>query len=296
MKTIISEFLEYLLLERGLAKNSILAYANDLNQFANYLEKEGIDNPADVTRDIILDFLENGRDAGQEISTLARRLVAIKMLFAYLYREKKLPGNITEVMDSPRMMRLIPDMLSVAEVDRLLRAYTSKDDPLILRNRAILEVLYASGLRASELITLRLDGIDFKLKVMRVIGKGSKERLVPFGASALRAMQRYLERSRPALDKSGTAIEFFLSKNGQPLTRFWVWEVVKKAAVLAGITKNIYPHLLRHSFASHLLGNGADLRVIQEMLGHADIGTTQIYTHTDQNSLIRAHRQFHPRG
>lgn len=159
-----------------------------------------------------------------------------------------------------------------------------------------MELLYASGLRVSELTTLRLDGVDFSQAVLRVSGKGERERLVPFGKSAARSLRRYLERSRPALDLSGQALELFLSKSGRALTRARVWALVKEAALRAGLNKNIYPHMLRHSFATHLLANGADLRTIQEMLGHADIGTTQIYTHADSARLSRTHQRFHPRA
>ena len=295
MRTHFNSFIEYLMLERGLAKNTILAYSNDLNQFCAFVEGIGITAPGDVTHDNILDFLEKERDSGAEVSTLARRLVAIKMFFSFLYREKVIAKNVTEVMDSPRMMHIIPDMLSISEVDNLLNTFGGKD-PLSLRNHAIIELLYASGIRASETVGLRLDGMDFKRRVMRVFGKGGKERYVPFGRSASTALLKYIAQGRPLLNKTGNEVALFLSKNGRPLTRMWIWNLVKEAAMAAGIGKNIYPHLLRHSFASHLLSNGADLRVIQEMLGHADIGTTQIYTHTDQGSLIRAHRQFHPRG
>lgn len=289
-------FDEYLLLERGLSKNTIAAYSNDLGQFCVFLQKCGIENPEDVTRDNILDFLEEGREAGNEISTTARRLVSIKMLFAFLYREKHLKKNITEVMDGPRLMRLIPDLLSLGEVEAMISVFNKSKDPLSLRNRAILETLYASGIRVSECVGLRIDDVDFRNRVFRVLGKGSKERMVPFGRSALASLRKYLTVGRPELDKSQQSVYLFLSKSGRKLNREWLWNLIKQAALKAGISKNIYPHMLRHSFASHLLANGADLRVIQEMLGHADIGTTQIYTHTDQNSMIRAHRQFHPRG
>lgn len=286
------DFSAHLLLERGLSKATVQAYAADLAAFVKHLPEVG---PGAVTRDHILDFLEDGQAAGLESSTLARRLIAIKVLFRFLTLEKVIPADITEVMESPRLWKAVPDFLGLADVDAMLTAFSSRDG-MDIRNRALLELLYASGLRASEIAGLRLDGIDFKAGVLRVIGKRGKERVVPFGKSAWKALNRYLEQSRPRLDASGRAVACFLSYRGRPLTRARVWMIVKEAAARAGIDKNIYPHMLRHSFATHLLNNGADLRVIQEMLGHSSIATTQIYTHTDTARLARAHQRFHPRA
>lgn len=286
------DFSAHLLLERGLSKATATAYAADLAAFVKHLPGVG---PSAVTRDHILDFLEDGQAAGLESSTLARRLIAIKVLFRFLTLEKTIPADITEVMESPRLWKAVPDFLGLADVDAMLAAFSGRDG-LEIRNRALLELLYASGLRASEIAGLRLDGIDFQAGVLRVIGKRGKERVVPFGKSAWKALNRYLERSRPRLDVSGRSIACFLSHRGRPLTRARVWMIVKEAAARAGISKNIYPHMLRHSFATHLLNNGADLRVIQEMLGHSSIATTQIYTHTDTARLARAHLRFHPRA
>jgi integrase/recombinase XerD len=287
------DFSAYLLLERSLSKATVSAYAADLEAFVKHLPA-GVGASA-VTRDHIFDFLEDGQAAGLESTTLARRLIAIKVLFRFLALEKIIPADITEVMESPRLWKAVPDFLSLAEVDALLAAFSGKDI-LEIRNRALLELLYASGLRASELVGLRLDGIDFQAGVLRVIGKRDKERVTPFGKSAWKALSRYLEESRPLLDVSGREVACFLSHRGRPLTRARVWMIVKEAAARAGISKNIYPHMLRHSFATHLLNNGADLRVIQEMLGHSSIATTQIYTHTDTARLARAHQRFHPRA
>lgn len=290
--TMLADFSAYLLLERGLSKISVQAYLADIEALLKTLP---VTDPAEIKRDHLLDFLEDGKDAGLEATTLARRLIAIKVLFQYLTLEKIVPVNIAEVMDSPRLWQTVPDFLNPTEVDALLGAF-AKRDALSLRNRALLELLYASGLRASEIVALRVDGLDFSAGVLRVIGKRSKERLVPFGKSAWRSLHNYLERGRSELDLSGLATACFLSHRGLPLTRARVWMIVKKAAVLAGIDKNIYPHLLRHSFATHLLAHGADLRAIQEMLGHSSIMTTQIYTHTDTARLGQAHKKFHPRA
>ena len=295
MQNYLEEFSAYLLLERGLSANTLAAYKSDLEFFLDFLQRQGLSDCKAVRRDHILDFLEEEKGQEKAISTIIRRLVAIRVFFRFLSREKILEANITEVMDSPRFWQLIPEFLSLSEVEALLRAFKG-NDVFELRNRAMLELLYASGLRVSELTTLRLDGVDFAQAVLRVSGKGERERLVPFGKSAARSLQRYLERGRPLLDPEGLGLELFLSKSGKALTRARVWALVKEAALRAGLSKNIYPHMLRHSFATHLLANGADLRVIQEMLGHADIGTTQIYTHADSARLSRTHQRFHPRA
>ncbi len=295
MRVLLQTFSEDLVLERGLSANTVAAYSSDLHLFLEFLEGAGIDQAGQVKRDHILDFLEQEKENGRATATLGRRLVAIRVFFRWLAREKAIPGDITEVMDSPRFWKLIPEFLSLSEVDALLNAFKGRS-PLELRNRALLDLLYASGLRVSELTGLRLDGVDFQQGVLRVLGKGSRERMVPFGKSAARSLRRYLEDARPQLDPGGRAVEFFVSKSGVTLTRARVWVLVKEAALRAGISKNLYPHILRHSFATHLLTNGADLRVIQEMLGHADIATTQIYTHADTSRLTSTHQRFHPRA
>ncbi len=295
MRDLLQTFSEDLVLERGLSANTVAAYSSDLNFFLEFLEGLGIDQANQVNRDHILDFLEQEKGHGCATATLGRRLVSIRVFFRWMAREKAVPGDITEVMDSPRFWKLIPEFLSIAEVDSLLNAFKGRS-PLELRNKALLELLYASGLRVSELTGLRLDGVDFQQGVLRVLGKGSRERMVPFGKSAARGLKRYLEDARAQLDPSGRAVQLFVSKSGVALTRARVWVLVKEAALRAGISKNLYPHILRHSFATHLLANGADLRVIQEMLGHADIATTQIYTHADTARLTKTHQQFHPRA
>ncbi|MBR0458931.1 MAG: tyrosine recombinase [Victivallales bacterium] len=293
---LLADFKAHLLLERGLSRASVAAYAHDMRCFCERMTARGIYAPEDIGRDDILDFLEECQSSGLQSATLARRLVSVKVFFRYLAMEKIIRTNVTEIMEGPRLWRIVPDFLSVQEVDSLLEAFHSKEDVLDIRNRALLELLYASGLRASEICSLRLNGVDFEKGVLHVIGKRDRERYVPFGHSAWNHLDLYLQKSRPKLDKTGRAIEFFLSKNGEPLTRARIWMIVKDAARIAGIQKNLYPHLLRHSFATHLLNNGADLRVIQEMLGHSSIATTQIYAHTNYSRLEQTHRQFHPRA
>lgn len=291
-------FKEHLVAVRGLSLNTTGAYESDLEDFARFLEEHGHSSYRSADRDAVLDYLDDARDRGLETATLARRLVSIKMLFRFLADEELIEKDFTTVMDSPRLWRILPDFLSEEEVERFLAAYpNSLQYPLEMRNRAILELLYSSGLRVSEAAKLPLTGVDFDNELLRVVGKGSKTRIVPVGKTALRTLRRYLSEVRPLLaEKSPRSPFVFLSKNGKRLNREWIWSMVKTAALRAGIQKNIHPHTLRHSFASHLLANGADLRVIQEMLGHADISTTEIYTHVDRNRLVFIHRKFHPRG
>ncbi len=295
MEYLLEQFIGYSALERGLSDNTITSYVHDLRDFLTFLGEHRITAPDTVTRHHILVFLEHSQEHGLGPASLARRLVAIKVFFRYLLQERLVAHDITDAMEGPRLWKLLPDFLSQQEVSSLLTVFSGRE-PLTLRNRAIMETLYATGARVSELIGMRLDDVNFDTGMIRVTGKGNKQRLVPFGRPARKSLQRYLEEGRPQLDADGAAVELFLSVTGRRLTRKRIWDVVKEAALRAGIGKNIYPHMLRHSFASHMLVGGADLRVIQEMLGHADIATTQIYTHVDQKHLVQIHRKFHPRA
>ena len=297
MERALQHFIGYLSLERGLVRNSTMAYHSDLTDFIAGLGERGISSFDAVTRDDIIDYLSECKERGMEVTTLARRLVAIKVFFRYLYQERIIGADITDVMDSPKLWRILPEFMSPAEVDAFLNAFPANaKDPLTLRNRCILEMMYACGLRVSEAAGLKLGSLNFDENIVRVFGKGSKERIVPMGRTAVGILKRYLERSRPELIASPEEPMLFVSNRGRPLDRERIWAIVKEAARIAGIRKNIHPHTLRHSFASHLLENGADLRIIQEMLGHADISTTQIYTHVDQQRLLSVHRRFHPRA
>ena len=297
MERILKHFLGYAALERGLAVNSTGAYRSDLLDFIAFLKENGINGFMQVTRDNILDYLGMCKDKGMEPATLARRLVAIKVFFRYMAQERIVASDITDVMDSPKLWRILPDFMTPAEVDALLNAFPARsEDPLEFRNRCILELMYACGLRVSETANLQLGSLNFDENVIRAFGKGSKERIVPIGHTACELIRRYLEKVRPMLVKDSSETAVFLSNHGRKLDRIRIWEVVKLAADRANIRKNIHPHTLRHSFASHMLENGADLRVIQEMLGHADISTTQIYTHVDQRRLLEIHKKFHPRA
>lgn len=297
MERILSHFSGFLSAERGCSANTVNAYSSDLTDFIAYLREHAVHSFEAVTRDDIVDFLGECKDRGMESSSISRRLVAIRSFFRYLFQERIVPAELTDVMTSPKLWRILPDFLSSREVAALIEAFPKNGrDPLALRNRCLLELMYSSGLRVSECADLRNGAIRFEEGLLRVFGKGSKERIVPVGKVALAVLKKYLECARPALLKTASSPYLFLSFRGKRLDRERIWAVVKEAALKAGIRKNIHPHTLRHSFASHLLENGADLRVIQEMLGHADIGTTQIYTHVDQRRLISVHKQFHPRA
>lgn len=297
MLDILQHFSGFLSMEKGLSTNSVSAYISDLKDFVKFLNEQNILSFKRVKREEILQYLGECRKRGMESSTIARRLVSIKVLFRYLFQEKLISTDITDVMDSPKLWRLLPDFLSSTEIDSMLKVFPAQGkDVLVFRNRTILEVMYACGLRVSETAGLQLRGFLVDQDILRVTGKGDRERIVPIGKTGSDLLLRYMDEIRPKLLTSNTETTMFLSKTGRPLNRERIWAIVKEAAKLAGINKNIHPHTLRHSFASHLLENGADLRIIQEMLGHADISTTQIYTHVDEKRLLTVHKQFHPRG
>ncbi len=293
------EFLRYLAVERGLSVNTVEAYGRDLADFADFLGEKGVASFRAANREAIVDYLDNVHtERVMEPATQARRLVAIKMLYRHLMEEGLLTLDPAAVLDSPKLWRILPDSLNEDEVDAFLDAYSDDgSDVLEFRNRTMLELLYASGLRVSELTRLSLTAPDFENRLLRVTGKGEKTRIVPAAETAFDLLNRYLREVRPVLaEKNPRSPYIFLSRSSKKLDRERIWSIVKEAAARAGITKNIHPHTLRHSFATHLLANGADLRVIQEMLGHADIGTTEIYTHIDSNRLQNIHKKFHPRG
>lgn len=295
MHALLDQFLDYIALERGLSGNTRAAYGADLSAFLSFLEDRRVTSMNAVTRHHVLDFLMDQKDRGLSTSSISRRLVAIKVFFRYLQQEGLLRNNITETMDSPRLWKVLPGTLSVKEVERLLAA-PRPDAKLGLRDKALLETLYGTGLRVSELSQLTLDDIHFDAGYLRCMGKGRKERVVPLGEAARASIQRYLDEFRPALAGRGDTRSLFLTARGRPFGRKGIWKLIKKYAKMAGIMKNVKPHTLRHSFASHLLANGAPLRIIQEMLGHADITTTQIYTHVDPSRLKSVHEQYHPRA
>lgn len=295
MQVLVDQFLDFLSLEKGLSPNTRAAYSNDLRQFTEFLQRGGLTTLNKLARRHILDYLMWEKSRGRAASSLARRLVAIRVFLRYLQQEGLLSTDVSETMDSPKLWKLLPDTLSPSEVERLLAA-PDLTKPLGLRDRALLETLYGAGLRVSEACGLALSDLQFDAGYLRCVGKGRKERIVPLGGAAALFLRRYLAEARPRWARAGTEPHVFLSNRGRPLSRKTIWQLIRRHATAAGIGKAISPHTLRHSFASHLLANDAPLRVIQEMLGHADIATTQIYTHVDGPRLQQVHRRFHPRA
>lgn len=286
-------YLDYLTIEKGLAKNSLSAYATDLRQFGLHLAEKNIDVDA-VDRLKIVRYFQALRSAGISARSIARALAAIRGMFRFLVAEKHLEHDPTENLENPKIWTTLPKSIPPDEVEALLRA----PDPSTadgLRDRAMLELLYATGLRVSELIRVRIDDLVMDAGFLRTIGKGSKERIVPFGDAARDAIIHYIEKGRPEADRFGDP-HLFLSRRGRPMTRQSFWLKIVKHARDAGIRTHISPHVLRHSFATHLLENGADLRSVQMMLGHSDISTTQIYTHVSRARLQKLYDQYHPRA
>ncbi len=291
----LDEFFNHLKVERGLALNTLDAYGRDLARFSRFLEDAGVTGVADVSRDHVLDFVVTLQEDGLSSRSVARHLVSIRMFFKYQDRQGRVEANPAAQVDSPKLWRRLPEVLTTEEVETLLNQ-PNQDTAGGLRDAAMLEVLYATGLRISELISLTMRDLNLELGCVTTMGKGRKQRLVPMGRKAREVLQRYLDQARPALLRHGPTPYVFLSRLGAPMSRQAFWKTIKKYAAMSGITKNISPHKLRHSFATHLLEHGADLRSVQMMLGHADISTTQIYTHVTRERLKEIHRKYHPRG
>ena len=290
----IEQFLEYLTVECGLAANSIGAYRSDLGHFCAYLAGRGKRAFREVRARDIVGFLTHEKARGLSTTSISRALAAVRMLFKFLTVEGRIPKNVASTLESPHLWRRLPDVLDVDDIEALLAA-PDLSTPLGVRDRAILEVMYATGARVSETADLKLADVNFDFRYLRCFGKGSKERVVPIGVRAVDAVRQYVEEVRPKLDKKGAPL-LFLSKSGRRLRRETIWAKVRKCALAAGLRKKVSPHTLRHSFATHLLEGGADLRSVQEMLGHANIATTQIYTHVDKDRLKTVHKKFHPRA
>ena len=288
-------FLDYLSVERGLAANTIQSYRRDLASYEKFLAAVAKREVAQADRDTIRAYMLFAKDKGLSVSSIARALAALRMFYRFLARERLIKADVSSYIDTPKLWKRIPEILSLEEVERLIEAPDLKTLQG-RRDRAILEVMYATGMRVSELCGLKLSDVNAEIGFVRCLGKGRKERLIPLGKKAISAVARYLETARPRLLKRGTASELFLNRCGRRLSRVSVWKMVKAGARQARIKKKIRPHLLRHSFATHLLERGADLRSVQEMLGHANIGTTQIYTHVTRDRLKSIHKTFHPRG
>ncbi len=295
MNVLLESFLDYISLERGLSINTRKAYANDIEQFLTELTAKGVSSLSQVSRKQILDHLMAMKARDMSTNSISRHLVSIKVFFRYLQQEGLLDKNVTDTMDSPKLWKILPDTLSEKEVDLLLAA-PDMNKPLGVRDRAMLELFYASGLRVSELANLQLANLHLDEGYIRCIGKGRKERVIPVGEESIRLLRRYMEEIRPLLCENPHVQNVFVSSRESGLCRQRLWQIIKEYTKKAGIMKNVTPHTLRHSFATHLLANGAPLRVIQEMLGHADIATTQIYTHVNPERLKSIHQQFHPRA
>ncbi len=291
---LIEPFLSTLTLERGLAANTVVAYRRDLTAFTEHLAKRRLTEMGKVQRADVTSYLMALKEQGLKPTSLARKLVAIKVWFRYLAGERLIPQDPTSVLETPRTWKTLPDTLNIEEVARLL-AQPNVRQPQGIRDRAIFELLYATGMRVSELTALTAKDLHLDLGFLRCVGKGSKERIVPVGKTAAKAVSAYLAKVRPGLDKGRQAPRLFLSRRGTGLSRQMIWYLMKRYTKEARIAKRVKPHTLRHSFATHLLERGADLRVVQELLGHVNIATTQIYTHVDQGRLKKIHQQFHPR-
>jgi integrase/recombinase XerD len=289
----IDAYLAYLELERSLSRNTLESYERDLNQAAAFLSKRGAVDWRSVTAGQAGAWVRSlGKGA---LTSQARRLTSLRMFARFMVRERLRPDDFTELLAGPKLVRRLPHTLSAQEIERLL-ASPGGGDPASLRDRALLELFYSSGLRVSELAALNLQQVDLEGGYARVFGKGSKERVVPMGGRARDAIAAWVTSGRPHFVKPKTRSELFLNARGTALSRVGLWGIVKRHAKRAGITKNVKPHLLRHSFATHLLTGGADLRAIQEMLGHASISTTQIYTAVEGRRLLDQHARFHPRN
>lgn len=288
-------FRDHLSLEAGHSENTIAAYRRDLVRLVRFAATRGVDEPTAITTALLRDFIYLLKDLDLAGSTIRRNISAIRTWFGFLAAEGLIRTDPSERLETPARWRTLPESLSPAEVERLLDS-PGIDDPLAWRDRALLELAYGAGLRVSELCDLSLGDLLLSEGLVRAFGKGRKERLVPVGRPVMAALSTYLQRLRPTLDHGATAQRVFLNARGEPLSRVGVWGIVKKHARRAGIERTVTPHTLRHSFATHLLEGGADLRAVQEMLGHADLATTQIYTHVDREHLRKVHRTYHPRG
>jgi len=288
-------FQDYLALEAGHSRNTIENYIRDLRRFVAFVGPRGARGPGAVTRKLLREFVFALKDLGLSAATIRRQVSAIRTYYGFLLAEGRVDADPSDRLEMPRRGRTLPDTLSVQDVEALLGA-PQVDEPLAWRDRALLELAYGAGLRVSELCGLKVPDLLLGEGLVRVLGKGSKERLVPIGRKVIGAVSVYLHQVRPDLDRGKSKDRVLLNRRGEPLSRVGAWGVVKRRARQAGIRKRVTTHTLRHSFATHLLEGGADLRAVQEMLGHADLSTTQIYTHVDREYLRSVHRQFHPRG
>lgn len=295
MQEILREYMVYLSVEKGLAQNTLSAYNNDLGKFVDYLKLNEITDLKEITREDLKGYLVDLRQHQLSSTSCARNVAALKSFLKFLYTEKYVETNLSAEIQSPKKDRVLPKFLTVEEVDRLL-SMPDLATPAGCRDSAMLEVLYATGIRVSELITLKVNDINFEMSYLKCLGKGDRERIIPMGQTALRSLEHYINHCRRLVKGAQTSEILFLNNRGTGLTRQGFWKIIKKYGQLANIAIDLTPHVLRHSFATHLLENGADLRAIQEMLGHVDIATTQIYTHLLSKKLLDAYNKAHPRA
>ncbi len=288
-------YLDFLMVDLGLAPLTLESYSSDLRQLSQFLLDRSIKSPTDIGREHLLSFLESMYRRGLSARSRARKLSCIRSFFGFLHERKNIPVNPAENIDLPRISRKIPQYLDTAEVEKLLAA-ANTESPQGRRDYTMLELAYAAGLRVSELVGLEVYRLNLEMGCVTVMGKGSRERVVPMGVPALRAVINYLDVVRPMFLGPKRSETLFLSRLGKPMTRQAFWKIIKKITIRAGIKKEVSPHTLRHSFATHLVQNDADLRAVQLMLGHADISTTEIYTHVAKVRLKKVHEKFHPRG
>ena len=295
MEELIEKFLNYLSVERGLAQNTLLSYGSDLKKYIAFLRKSHILTLGKTTKHEVMTYLLELKDKGLASTTVARSLVSLKVFYRFLAQEGYLASDPTINLESPKVWSKLPETLSLGEIEVLLEK-PDLEDPLGLRDRAALELLYATGARVSELINLKIADANLEVGYLRCLGKGKKERIIPLGSHAQEALKNYLDTGRKRLVKKKDTKELFVNRFGNSLSRQGFWKMLKKYAKRVDFEKRITPHILRHSFATRLLERGADLRSIQEMLGHSDISTTQVYTHVDRERLKEIHRKYHPRG
>lgn len=295
LRELLDDFLYYLAVERGLAENTLASYHTDLEQYLNYLAEARVTSIKDTSRGLIVAYLVHLQSQGRSPATICQHLAAIRSFYQFLVREGILSSDPTATMESPRQTKKLPRVLTVEEIELLLKQPQPKT-PAGLRDKAMLELLYASGLRVSELVALNVDQVNLQGEYVRCLGKGSRERVVPIGSVACFYLKAYLEQGRIHLLKDKKEPSLFVNQQGKRLSRQGCWKIIKAYARAAGLPRNITPHTLRHSFATHLLENGADLRSVQELLGHADISTTQIYTHLTQKKIREIYNHTHPRA
>ncbi len=291
----LESYRQYLLAERGLSVNTLSAYRRDLLQHFAYLVENGIRKPGQVKRQTLLSYLVWLRQSGRAASTVARKESSLKGFYGYLAELGEIHTDPAAQLESPRLGRPLPHVLTREEVTRLLEA-PDEETRLGRRDEAMLELAYAAGLRVSELLGLKIEELNLAVGYLRCTGKGGKERIVPVHETAIRKVSDYLKEDRDGFHPRKGQRVIFLNRSGKPISRMGFWKILRKYAVKAGISKPISPHVMRHSFATHLLENGVDLRALQEMLGHSDIATTQIYTHVSDSRMKETHKKFHPRG